>query len=112
TTLGAQDLVTTGEIQATSYVVTRQLPSNQLVYARIYAKVGGVWRSTDSTFRLAPLTTTIAIPPTGSTNWDPTQAIQWAAVPNAQAYFLCVGTTLGGQDLVSTGEIQATSYVV
>src|SRR6266851_10115709 len=112
TTLGAQDLVSTGEIQATSYLVTRQLPSNQPLYLRIHTKVGGVWRYTDSTFSAAPLTATITAPTNGATGADVTQPIQWTSVPNVQAYFLYVGTTVGATDLISTGEIQATSYLV
>src|SRR5437879_4801484 len=54
TTLGAKDLVNTGETLQTSYLV-KQLPAGQTVYARMWAKVGGVWRYTDSSFSAAPL---------------------------------------------------------
>src|SRR5205814_9537635 len=38
------------------------------------------------------------------------QAFAWTTVPNAQAYYLYVGTTQGANNLVNTGEIQTTSY--
>src|SRR5437660_711084 len=61
TTLGAKDLVNTGEILQTSYLVT-QLPAGQTVYARIWTKVGGVWRYTDSSFSAAPLPARLTYP--------------------------------------------------
>src|SRR5207247_10689150 len=91
TTVGAQDLVSTGEIQATSYLVTRQLPANQTLYLRIHTKVGGVWRNTDSTFSAAPLTAPITAPASGMAGADVTQPIQWTSVPNVQASFLYSG---------------------
>src|SRR5204863_10075148 len=53
TSLGAKDLVNTGETPQTSYLAG-DLPSGQTLYARINTKVGGVWRFRDSTFTAAP----------------------------------------------------------
>ena len=113
-TQGANDLVNTGEIQRTSYVATT-LPPGQTVYARLYTLVGGVWLHADSTFSgvatpTAPVTATITYPANGATNADLSQPIQWTAVASAQAYYLYVGSTLGTNDLVNTGQIQRTSY--
>src|SRR5712691_4066549 len=55
TSVGAKDLVGTPEIAQTSYLATG-LPTSQTLYARIWVQVGGVWRSTDSTFSVAPVT--------------------------------------------------------
>jgi hypothetical protein len=108
-TLGANDLVNTGEIQRTSYVATT-LPPGQTVFARLYTFAGGVWLYTDSTFSAAPIST-ITYPANGATNADLSKPIQWTTVANAQAYYLYVGSTLGTNDIVNTGEIQRTSYV-
>src|SRR5437870_3641772 len=51
----------------------------------------------------------ILYPPNGAVNVDFTQPFQWSTVPNAQAYYLYVGTTPGAKDLVNTGEVQQTS---
>ena len=48
TTAGAKYLVNTGEMLQTAYRAT--LPGGQLVYARLWTKVNGVWRYTDSSF--------------------------------------------------------------
>ncbi|HET9833037.1 MAG TPA: Ig-like domain repeat protein, partial [Vicinamibacterales bacterium] len=106
---GAKDLINTGEIQTTSYRITKYLPP-QMLYARIYAKVGGVWRYTESSFTALPLAAVLTYPANGATNVDLTTPLQWTTVPNAQAYYLYVGSTLGAKDLVNTGEIQQTFY--
>src|SRR5438552_1610405 len=56
------------------------------------------------------LVATVTYPASGTVNADMSQAIQWTAIANAQAYYLYIGTTLGAKDLVNTGEIQQTSY--
>src|SRR5206468_2202408 len=112
TTVGTKNLVNTGEIHTTSYRVTRTLPVNQPLHARLHTKVGGVWRYTDSTFILPSPAAAITYRANGATNADLTQSIQWTTVVNVQAYYLYVGTTVGARNLVSTGEIQQTSYLV
>jgi hypothetical protein len=102
--------------------VTTTLPAHQTLYARIWAKVSGVWRYTDSTFSAAPfhgddhepgeLTGTITYPANGAIDADMTQLIRWTSVAHAQAYYLYIGSTVGAKDLVNTGEIQRTSYRV
>jgi len=47
--LGAKDLVNTGELHVTSYLAPR-LPTGQVLYARLWTKVAGHWRNTDITF--------------------------------------------------------------
>ena len=107
TTLGAKDLVNTGETQKTSYVASN-LPFGQTLYARIWTKVGGKWRYQDSTFSCLPAVVTS--PANGAVGADLSQPIQWVAVPNAQSYYLYVGTSLGAKDLTNSGEIHTTSY--
>src|SRR5262249_4478815 len=49
-------------------------------------------------------------PTNGSTTVNLTQPLTWSSVSGAQAYYLYVGTTLGANNVVNSGEIQATSY--
>ncbi len=109
TSPGANDAVNTVELQQTSYQ-SAMLPANQTLYARMWTKVGNVWRYTDSTFATASLTATLISPANGATNVNPLQAIQWTAVLNAQAYVLWIGTAVGAHDVVNTVELQQTSY--
>jgi hypothetical protein len=113
TTLGAKDLVNSGEIQSTSRTVA--LPFSQTLYATIWTKLNGIWDSSPITFTTAaaplpPQPATFTSPTDGAMNVDPTQLFQWTPVANAQAYYLYLGTTAGAKDLVNTGETQATSY--
>ena len=113
TTLGAMDLVNTGEIQQTSYQPA-SLPVGPTLYVRLWTRVAGVWRSVDSTFTAAAaaavLTATITYPVNAATNADMSNPIRWTSVANVQAYYLFVGTTVGTSNLVNSGETQNTSF--
>jgi hypothetical protein len=52
-TVGAKDLVDSGAIMATSYLAPR-LPSGKVLFVRLWTRVGGVWRYSDTTFIAAP----------------------------------------------------------
>ena len=110
TTVGAKDAVNSPEILQTSYQPANLLPSGQTLYARMWTKVGDVWRSVDSTFTTGSVTATLTSPANGATNVSPLQPIQWTSVTNAQAYVLWVGTTAGAMNVVNTPEILQTSY--
>src|SRR5204863_10142551 len=97
----------------TSYLASG-LPGSQTVFARLWTKVGGVWRFTDSSFTTAStvlVVATLTSPLNGSTTVIMTLPLQWTTVVGAQAYQLYLGSTLGAKDLVDTGQIQPTSYL-
>ena len=108
----AKDLVNTGETLQTSYELRTALPYNQTLCARLWTKVAGVWRFTDSTFSVTPLVATLTYPTSGAINVDVTLPLRWTTIADAQVYYLYVGSTPGAKDLVNTGEIQQTSYLV
>ena len=107
-TPGAKDFLDSRQIQTTSFPWTN-VPAGQTVFARIWVEVGGAWRYTDSSFSGARLTTQITYPANGASGADVMLPIQWAAVPNAQAYELWVGSAAGAHDFVMTPEVNATS---
>jgi hypothetical protein len=115
TTPGAKDLVNTGEIQQTSFLALN-LPASQTLYARVWVKINGLWRYSDSTFSVAPspdlLRAVFTYPLDGEIAVDRTRPATWTSVPNAQVYYLYVGTTIGAKDLVNSGEIQSTSFSI
>jgi hypothetical protein len=53
TVIGAKNVVNTGELTQTSYAVAA-VPSATTLYARMWTKIGGVWRYQDTTFGTAP----------------------------------------------------------
>lgn len=109
--VGAKDLLDTGQLHQTRYLAL-QLPAGTLVYARLWTKAGGAWRYVDFSFATA---STAAFgflhPSAGDPNGDLTRPFEWRSVPEAQAYYLYVGTTPGGNELVNSGEIGHTSYL-
>src|SRR5205814_7325561 len=108
---GAKDLVNTGEIQQTSYLVRITLPINQTLYARLWTKTGGVWRFTDRTFSALPALARFTYPAPGATTFDPRKPFAWTTVATAQAYYLYVGSSLGAKDVVNSGELSLTGYL-
>jgi hypothetical protein len=112
TTRGAKDLVDTGEITTTSRYV-EGLPTGITIYARIWTKMNGNWYFNDISFKTGPQDYAAFIyPQGGATAVDCTQSFQWTSISNVQAYYLYVGTTLGGNDLINSGEIHTTSLRV
>jgi hypothetical protein len=111
TSQGAKDLVDTGEIATTSYLVPA-LPSGKTLWARIWTKAGNQWAFQDVTFTAAQSTASFTNPLAGAQNVDTSKPFTWTTVTGSQAYYLYVGTTQGGKDLVDTGEIGSTSYQV
>ena len=107
--VGAKNLVDTGEIHQTSYFMSN-LPKGQLLFARLWIKHGGVWRYSDSSFASPAVLATITHPPDRASGVDFNRPYTWTAAPNAQAYYLYVGSSPGAKDFVNSGELQQTSY--
>ncbi len=110
TTVGANNIVNTGETLNTSWMATA-LPAQQTLYARMWAKVGNVWRYTDSTFTTRSVIASLTSPTDGQSNVGLTTTFTWNTIANADRYYLYVGTTAGATDIVNSGEITATQYV-
>jgi RHS repeat-associated protein len=114
TSLGASDVLNTGSLPGTqTSLAAYDLPVGRLLYARLWTRHENVWYTSDSSFTLGtvPVARATFINPTDrAIQVDPAPAFRWTAVPNAQAYYLYVGTTVGANNLVNTGEIQPTSY--
>lgn len=114
TTPGATDIVNTGEVQSTTHTGP-VLPYGRLLHARMWTKVGGVWHFRDSSFTTEPLPAlfpTLIAPANGATGVANPVRFHWTPVPNADRYYLYVGTSTGAKDVVNTGEIQVTSLTI
>jgi hypothetical protein len=110
TVAGAKDLVNTGEIQTTS-AMAANLPSDQTVHARLWTKVGGIWRHADSSFSVHPLAT-LLYPPDGGASIDQSRPASWTSVSGAQAYYLYIGLTPGARDVLDSRETSLTSFPI
>lgn len=108
TSIGAKDVVDSGEMTSTSYGRVT-LPGGVTLYARLWTRANGRWLFTDSSFSTREVVY-LTSPADGATNVDTITTLRWSKLSGAQAYFLYVGTTVGGKDVVSTGELAATEF--
>jgi hypothetical protein len=107
TTQGSSNLVNSGGIASsvTSYGVPA-LPTGETLWARLYTEVNGAWvYYQDISFQVSLSASRLSSPYAGQTNFDSRSAFTWAPAPDAQAYYLNVGTTVGGNDVFSSGEL-------
>ena len=115
TSPGSKNLVDTGETQATSQIMPNLAPG-RVYYARIHTKVNGAWYANDAAFTTASQLyspyATLVYPADRTFGADTTKPFQWTAVPDADCYYLYVGTSQGGNDLHNSGEIQTTWRLV
>lgn len=110
--LGGTDVVHANEGPNTSAKLF--LNANTTYFLRVWTTTAsGVLRFSDSNFTTGTTgpASLITSPANGASTvpFGPEVPITWSAVRNPQAYFLYVGTTLGGMDVYGTGETPATS---
>jgi hypothetical protein len=110
TTAGARDLINSGETKALSRDISA-LPRGQLLYATLYTKSGGAWRSVQRSFSVLPVATLLNRSDAPS-QLDTRTPLKWIAVDGAQAYYLYVGSIPGAKDLINSREIQATQFSI
>ena len=109
TTIGAKDVVDSGEVQTTQ--LTRILNGGSF-YARIYTLINAHWyASPDIAFSIAspPTPANLTAPIMGSSLFSTSPVtFSWTTVPNATVYYLYVGTSPGAKDVINSGEIRVT----
>ena len=116
-TQGGAELVNSGvlPVSQTSYNVGA-LPSGKVLWARIFTFLGGNWNSyRDVSFTAAPQQhsqATFLYPTNGATNVTTATPFRWTTVPNGGNYWLLVGTTQGGSDVMNTGSMPATQGTI
>ncbi len=115
TTLGGYDLANQGPFTGTNATVT--LPTNGTpIYVRLWTLINGgaIQLSNDYTYTEAtPAAGVITSPSPSSTLPGASTTFMWnAGTGGVTAYYLWVGTTLGGYDLANTGPFTGTSATV
>ena len=111
TTRGANDLVNTGEIAATSRDLSSvSMPIDRTLFATIWTKLDGQWLGREISFVLRPYATFV-YPLANATGVSSANDFRWTRVPGA-IYYLYVGSVPGAKDIVDSGEITATGLAV
>ena len=112
TTPGAKNIIDSNETLLTRLPIAGLLPAGSTLYARLWTKVGGVWRYRDSTFTASPLAPQFVHPTDGAVAVNPSAPFAWTPPANSTAHQLFVGTTPGANDLFDSGQIVATNVAV
>ena len=85
------------------------------VYVTLYSLVGGTWQSNAYTYQAYNPATTAAVmssPMPGSTFTGSSEMFSWNPVAGAQAYYLDIGTSMGGNQIYSVNQGTNTSVTV
>jgi hypothetical protein len=114
TALGGQSLHNSGALTATSRTVTGIPLDGQTLYVRLWTRRSDAWLYVDYLLARANSATQAVLVSPDPTLTVTTSAVafSWTSVSGAQAYWLDVGTTLGGQSLHNSGALTATSRTV
>jgi hypothetical protein len=107
--LGGDTLESKDEITATSDTVNGIPTDGRDIYVRIWSYINGNWQSTDamfvaSTLSGTPTKATITSPAASSVLNSGANTITWGGGIGVSAYYLFVGTTVGGSDVYSRNE--------
>ncbi|WP_428741326.1 BspA family leucine-rich repeat surface protein [Tenacibaculum sp.] len=119
TTSGGTDIVNNEVVTGTSYTSSSALPETTTIYVSVtpYNSVGSASGCSKISFitetlPTAPNCTTITVPTNGATNVSVNTGISWNAVTDADGYYLSIGTTSGGTDIVNNEVVAGTSYTL
>jgi len=81
------------------------------VHARLWTRVGNVWRYVDTKFGTQSTVAKLSYPVTGL-EVSPDVIVTWNAIAGAAGYTLDIGTTFGASDVLQVPEQTATSVAV
>jgi len=108
-TSGGNDYYSSGNLGNVLSQTVNGLPTNgSAVYVTLYSSVGGVWLSNAyvyTAFTAASEAGVITSPANGSTLGGSSVAFNWTAGSDATAYWIDVGSTSGGNNYYSSGNL-------
>jgi gliding motility-associated-like protein len=117
TTSGGTDIVNNQDMgNATTYNPASDFPDDTDIFVTItpYNTAGSALGCSEESFRtetVTPNCTTLSLPVNGATGISISSDVSWNAVTNATGYFISIGTTSGGTDIVNNQDVgNATTY--
>jgi hypothetical protein len=105
---GLKDLINSRETMATEWPA-RSLPVGTPLYARIHTKYASGWVNSSIEFSIRP-TAEFLYPAVNGATVSPNVRFEWTPVPEAEAYYLYVGSAPGLKDYVDSHEIQSSFH--
>lgn len=103
---GGSDVFSSGTLGTTSVLVTGLLGFSSY-YVRLWTQTPAGSTFADSIFSTGPQVAHLITPGEGATNVDPFASFSWNSVPDAQAYYLKVGTKSGVFDVHNSSVLPA-----
>jgi pro-kumamolisin-like protein len=109
-TAGAHDIFSSGSLStSTLSELVNGLPTNgSTVYATMYTETGGVWVSNSTSYTaysLAAAGGVMTTPTPGSMLTGSSVTFDWTAGSGASGYWIDIGSTVGGHDIYSSGNL-------
>jgi hypothetical protein len=105
TTPGGSDIADSGETRATRFEVTGVQPG-QTLYAQVATQLRDTWAVDAVTFTTA--TAARFTRPAAEDGSDLGRGLAWTTIHGANSYYLRIGRTPDGQDLLDSGEVKQT----
>jgi hypothetical protein len=106
---GGNNYYSSGNLGNALTVAVNGLPTDgSTVYATLYSLIGGVWLGNSYTYTALNATGGLAAmhtPVPGSTLSGSTATFTWSSDASATAYWLDIGSTVGGNDVYSSGNL-------
>ncbi len=114
TGVGSLNLYNSGDITATTVTVPSIPATGAKVYARLYSKIGGVWKYADYAYtEAAGIPSVLQTPTPGGALGTTDVTFTWSAGTNVTEYELRLGSTgAGSLNLFNSGDITATTVTV
>jgi len=108
-TAGGNNYYSSGNLGNALTVTVNGLPTDgSTVYATLYSLIGGVWSGNSYTYTALNATGGLAAmqtPVPGSTLSGSTATFTWSSDASATAYWVDIGSTAGGNDVYSSGNL-------
>ncbi len=107
-TAGGDDYYSSGNLGNVLTATVGGLPTNgNTIYVTLYSLIGGAWVPNACTYTAlsAAAGGVITTPTPGSTLSGSSVTVNWTAGAGASAYWLVVGSTAGGDDYYSSGNL-------
>jgi subtilisin family serine protease len=113
TTQGGKQILDTDMGTTRTRLVTG-LPETGTVHVRLWSKIGAAWlfNDTNYTMNAVPVAATIFSPPNGASLISASATFSWNTGTNVSQYWLEVGTTPGGKDILDTDMGTTTNRTV
>ncbi len=106
---GGNNYYSSGNLGTVLTVTVNTLPNNgSTIYATLYSLIGGVWTPSAYTYTAFNTATGVGVitsPPNGSALSGTTVTFNWTAGSAATAYWVDVGSTSGGNNYYSSGNL-------